>query len=287
LRDSFEHLISRTRYLADRSAQLNGLNSIIRSVAQLAAFSAIDVSVQLLDGLEDEQLAILARRLQRPSDRDPEELLNYAIPSLLGLGFPLHPWFGTERLGERYHKWVTFRNNKVGHGVVSAYDVDIAMDWLPALARDLLEGLSSLLPEYRENSWCLNSTLPQALADVKVEVFNDQTAIPVVVREIRVRGDSSIAKLQTVDPDHSREFTAEYLFPRFAALTTGKSSDYQQRLVDLSDGFVWRPTVLLPIRQTSTFLGRENEKQQVLDWLNDSDSKVCNLYGEGGIGKQP
>jgi tetratricopeptide (TPR) repeat protein len=47
----------------------------------------------------------------------------------------------------------------------------------------------------------------------------------------------------------------------------------------------WAPLVLLPDRQTKTFLGREAEMARLYEWLADTDSRACQVFGDGGIGK--
>ncbi|WP_219903861.1 tetratricopeptide repeat protein [Aphanothece minutissima] len=47
----------------------------------------------------------------------------------------------------------------------------------------------------------------------------------------------------------------------------------------------WNPLILIPQRETESFAGREHEFGEILDWLNDIDSRACMIYGDGGIGK--
>ncbi|AKV04336.1 Translation initiation factor 2 [Labilithrix luteola] len=47
----------------------------------------------------------------------------------------------------------------------------------------------------------------------------------------------------------------------------------------------WLPLTRIPERLTKTFMGRSHEIGQLWDWFNDTDSKACIVYGDGGIGK--
>lgn len=47
----------------------------------------------------------------------------------------------------------------------------------------------------------------------------------------------------------------------------------------------WRPTALIPDRQTAVFEGRTDELDLLEDWFQDLDSRACNIYGDGGMGK--
>jgi tetratricopeptide (TPR) repeat protein len=47
----------------------------------------------------------------------------------------------------------------------------------------------------------------------------------------------------------------------------------------------WCPLVMIPGRLTHHFRGRKSEISQLTDWVNDTDSRACMLYGDGGMGK--
>ncbi len=52
-----------------------------------------------------------------------------------------------------------------------------------------------------------------------------------------------------------------------------------------TDDLRWSPLILVPRRMTEDFTGRENELSALSDWANDTDSRACMLWGDGGIGK--
>ncbi|MGD9582948.1 MAG: AAA family ATPase [Lysobacterales bacterium] len=59
------------------------------------------------------------------------------------------------------------------------------------------------------------------------------------------------------------------------------------RRVEIVETFTrsWRPLGNIPDRQTDVFKGREQEIEEIRDWFDDVDSRACQVYGDGGIGK--
>ena len=47
----------------------------------------------------------------------------------------------------------------------------------------------------------------------------------------------------------------------------------------------WSPLARIPERVTRTFTGRQAELKQLWEWFNDTQSRACIVYGDGGIGK--
>jgi tetratricopeptide (TPR) repeat protein len=47
----------------------------------------------------------------------------------------------------------------------------------------------------------------------------------------------------------------------------------------------WTPYYYLPARLTETFAGRKEELDALREWLEDSDSRTCMVFGDGGLGK--
>lgn len=47
----------------------------------------------------------------------------------------------------------------------------------------------------------------------------------------------------------------------------------------------WRPSFVLPHKQTTSFLGRGEQLDDLKEWWDDEFSRTCLIYGEGGIGK--
>lgn len=67
----------------------------------------------------------------------------------------------------------------------------------------------------------------------------------------------------------------------------GQDSNAAQNKYKIIDTYDknWSAYVLMPDRLTDCFTGRQNEMDALLEWLNDTDSHACMLYGDGGIGK--
>jgi tetratricopeptide (TPR) repeat protein len=62
------------------------------------------------------------------------------------------------------------------------------------------------------------------------------------------------------------------------------TAQQQYKLVDTADR-KWSAFTFLPDRLTDCFTGRQNEIDALVEWLNDTESHACMLFGDGGIGK--
>ena len=155
--------------MASGSDRFSYLGSILRSLFQTVAVTALEIVRELTpDPLENTELAALARRFDKPSDGLPVELLELVTPIIRGhVHRTYHPgWFERDplhgdTLASAAIAWVSFRNRKPGHGVVSKVDID---EWTPKLSLLLQRSLA-----------CFAETLPLAGAGgLKVRVGNQE-----------------------------------------------------------------------------------------------------------------
>lgn len=47
----------------------------------------------------------------------------------------------------------------------------------------------------------------------------------------------------------------------------------------------WHPMCYMPDRVTDTFVGRDTEQQEIVEWLDDVEQRACLVFGDGGVGK--
>jgi len=292
-RDLLMGATAKARFLPERAAQHDFLNSIIRSILQTACFTAIEILDNTADDLPSTDIPAIARQLLQPSDGDTERLLSTAAPLLCEGGVDINRgWFG--RLGpnpsirDRVTSWCSYRNNRIGHGVVALDVREEALSWLPQLAEDLVNALTPLLPEALQDGTtrlCVQSR--GSAAYISIPSVRIEDGKPLVVRHIRQRGLCWSVKGQVLDPSHSPEIGFEFEDSGLTRIVQGATNRYRQEAVRLAGGAdaEWKPMVLLPRRQTDTFEGRAVQLAELTTWLNDLDSKACNLYGDGGIGK--
>jgi Tfp pilus assembly protein PilF len=161
-----------------------------------------------------------------------------------------------------------------------------SLGWLPQLADDLVLKLAPLFPNADAEGRSVVK-VPSMIGEENILVSTVRTSEgqPLVVRELRRRGDSWELRGQVLDPSVSPEVHLQIEDCGLTRLVAETTSKFRSVHVELADYREWRPTVLLPARQTETFEGRSEQLNDLVDWLNDTDSRACNLYGDGGIGK--
>ncbi|MEJ8850185.1 hypothetical protein [Variovorax rhizosphaerae] len=271
------------------SDRFSYVGSILRSLFQTAAVTALEIVRELTpDPLENTDLAALAKRFDKPSDGLPVEVLELVTPIIRGhvqrtyhLGwFERDPHHG-DTLASAATAWISFRNRKPGHGVVSKADID---EWTPKLSRLLQRSLA-----------CFSMTLPRVEPEgLKVRIGNQDLELrtpivregcPIVVSGVAAR--KGIWKLhgQTLAWAASDSFSIDLaqgsVFAEFEASTADKfgvvAVDFegQQRMVFSN----------VPVRQTSTFEGRAQELGKLMAWINDPEERMLLIYGDGGFGK--
>lgn len=289
MRSLFEAQQAVVAQLESSSDKFSYLGSILRSLFQTAAVTALEIVRELTpDPLENADLAALARRFDKPSDGLPVEVLDLVTPIIRAhVHRTYHAgWFERDdqhgdTLASAATAWVSFRNRKPGHGVVSKADMD---EWTPKLSQILQRSLD-----------CFAETLPRAEAGgLKVRIGNQDFGLrtplvrdgcPIVVSGVAPRKGVWRLQGQTLDWAASDSFSADLaqgsVFAEFEASSTDKFGvvavefEGQQRSVFSN----------VPVRQTSTFEGRAQELEKLMAWINDPEERLLLIYGDGGFGK--
>jgi hypothetical protein len=283
----FRRQVGFALYAHERAQQYQFLMSTIRAILQTAAVSVLEYCALFVDDVEDSRLRELAVRFLKPSDGMLEEVLSEGLALMRNNGIRISDeWLkghGERSLRRRVIDWAVHRNNRDGHGVVSVMTVEEGLEWLPTLASDLLDGLAPLMPSVDDDGKTHLTLVDGQAVTLGALRLPDQQ--PIVIRQILQRGDCWRVKFQSLDLADSQE--GSYDVPGsagFFVLTSTNPRTYQQYHIPFKDS-IWRPTVLLPGRQTAVFEGRERQLGELRSWFADSDSRACNVYGEGGIGK--
>lgn len=296
LANRYLELLDRSLYTLDAGTQYGFLNALVRSVLQTAAFAVLDYCHEEVDDIEQTAVPGLAFAMLAPSDGAPGRIIDTCLPLVQQAGWTgcCRAWFARASIGSdlplnrRVEQWVRYRNDRPAHGVVAQDTVREALTWLPRLARTLVEALTDLLPTLESDGRLVirRNGLREAPPVIVSSLRLHNTDEPIVVRSIAPRGPSWRVTYQSVAPDHSQEGTFE-LAPAapLIALTRLEQRLYRSWVVDLDGSTAWKPDVLLPARQTTTFEGRAQQLAAIHEWMNDGDSRVCNVFGDGGIGK--
>jgi len=289
----YRSLIDESLYCLDQGTQYLFLNSAIRSLLQTACICALEHGYAVLDDLEQTALPQLAMDIRSPSDGLFPRLLTTVLPLIRQAGWSscCTPWFQptseiSSPLLHRVELWVKHRNDHPGHGVVAENTMVDAMTWLPLLARDLATGLADLLPAV-DGKGILTILPPDVESPRKIVTLRFHDNSPVVIRSMVMKGASWRVSYQTLDLRNSKNsfFEIEDSAPLFM-LTRCETHRYRTCCVEIGgESIQWKPLVSLPTKQTTAFSGRTSELEALREWLDDVDSRVCNVYGEGGIGK--
>lgn len=289
MRSLFEAQQAVLEEMVSNSDKFTYLSSILRSLFQTAAVTALEIVRELTpDPLENTNLASLTKRFDKPSDGLPIEILEQVTPIIRShVQRAYHSgWFERDHqygdtLVSAATAWVSFRNRKPGHGVVSKSDID---EWTPKLLQLLQRSLT-----------CFGETLPRAAAGELTLQIGGQNFVlraplvrggrPIVVSGVAARKGIWKLQGQTLSWDASDSFTVDLVqssvFEEFESNSVDKFGvvtiefEGQERTVFSN----------VPVRQTSTFEGRTRELEKLMAWINDPEERLLLVYGDGGFGK--
>ncbi len=270
--------------LSNDSDKLNYLSSIIRSLLQTTSVSIFELTKEYTP-FDETDLTNLIERFLTPADGLPVEIIDSLLPALRTYydNQFIYGWFEKSKkldypLAEKLLEWVEFRNARPAHGVVNPEIAEIWAKKTQELIINCLDILSQLIPIYKETSF-----LQLGKIEISVPLINDGKLI--VIRGVIQRKGIWKLKGQYLAVENSNEFTTD-LEPENIFATNGVLSKSKYKLVDIYNGNS-NSSVFhnIPIRQTDTFHGRENEISSLAEWFNDSDSRTCLVFGDGGYGK--
>ncbi|RQU20017.1 ATP-binding protein [Burkholderia cenocepacia] len=274
MKRKIEQLIDGAKFsLIDDGTKYNFSLSVFRTILGYAALSVLAVAENDADDTDLVLLAQCGRKLGRPADGDLVSIIDTLLPLLWAKGqFPeTNTWF-REGHSKRCYAIVFERNNRLGHGV---------FDLMTAQKSNLL------ISEIEQVLDCIGSLLPVAEErGLFVDAIPFPIPLPVNVvccfREVARKSAGWRYRYQTLDISESREevgyLLAESLFPRL--LSENRSILSSRTISD-----TWQPLFVLPTKQAESFLGRNDQMDQLREWWDDEYSRTCLIYGEGGIGK--
>ncbi len=291
MRCLFEAEQATAEKMASSSEAFTHLCSVLRALYQVASVSALEIIRELTpDAVDNAALGAFAKRFNQPSDGLPIEILEVATPVIRAYvartyhhgWFELDPCYGST-LAAAASAWVSFRNKKPAHGVLSKADID---EWTPKLAELLRRSLACFgdtLPTVVDGG-ALHVAVGSSLLTLKTPLLCN--GAPVVVTSVAPR--KGIWKLEGQTLAWAKSDTLTFDLPAnsvFEELESNFPSSFS--VVEL-EFETQRHSVFsnVPVRQTSTFEGRSKELSALIEWMNEpEDSKFCLIFGDGGIGK--
>lgn len=271
---NFESKINSIKFSSAESGTIYNFSlSIFRSILAYSATSAIAVVESIKHEPNQALLAECASKLLRPSDGDFVYILDSLLPVMWANQTHLNTtsWF-SDGVSKLCNQIIFERNNRLGHGV---FDRATAMKSPELLSQieSVLNCLKGLIPESRDGQLFIDSS------EFPIPLPSDSLYC---VREISKRANGWRVRYQLLDIEDSTEhilfLTPSSMLPQLVA---ANRSILMSKKVDDK----WAPMFVLPNRQTSIFLGRSDEIDRLLEWWEDDFSRVCLIYGEGGIGK--
>lgn len=184
------------------------------------------------------------------------------------------------RTGDRLlNSFIDSRNDGVeGHGLMGAHDLEAEGDAVAFL----IDSLDGILPRISES----RSEMIMCLGDGRTEVLTTLRAFDgnlVCYRSIkRSSADKCIVRAQVERGLFDREDVSYEINDPFLDV---RSSDLRAYEIVKTETKGWSPLSIFPDRITKEFTGRERELEDLRDWWNDSESRACMIFGDGGMGK--
>jgi len=174
------------------------------------------------------------------------------------------------------YNFVSLRNDSVeGHGIAGNYNRDAELD----VVQLLIERMSHILP-------VINSSNELVLAtrkNYKLQLLHAPDGDLICYREIKstAGGNCLVEALQqkSLFECEKISYEAKDILGAVQVIT------FPQYDIQKTFNPEWSPFTLIPDRLTKQFTGRLDKLKDLETWANDSDSRACLLYGDGGIGK--
>jgi hypothetical protein len=274
---------------ASDAEALSYLSSAMRSLLQAMAICALEVVRQATPNIdEDPDVRRFVDRFGHPSDGLPVEILDSLIPVIRGLVSRRYMtgWFENEEgasqtLVQALTEWVEFRNKRPGHGVLDAPTTAYWAKRTGELVERILQTMPDALPRVESSGLIVevgNQSIP-----ISTPLVIDGHAL-VIGRVVSRKGVWKIHG-QVLCWTDAREVTIDLAPSNIFAVDEQSVERFRWSEVPGAGG---SKLVLnnVPIRQTTTFVGRKKELDKLGEWLEEiADSRMCLIFGDGGFGK--
>lgn len=187
---------------------------------------------------------------------------------------------GERRTGDRLMQAiVSLRNDGVeGHGIAGLNNPSAEADAILYL----IEAFSPLLPTIDATGHVFSIALPNG-EPYTIQLLKPNQGNLICYRSIKRSSAGQCAIKAQVERGWFKKEEFSYAAPDlFESGINGEINRYEIVGTEFDD---WSPLALVPDRLTDNFTGREKELDELREWLEDSESRACMLYGDGGIGK--
>lgn len=289
MEEIYKNELAVARGLASDAESLNYLTSILRSLLQVIAISALEVSRQATPVVNGElDIKRFVDRFANPSDGLPVEVLDYVVP-IIRAGVSrtfMTGWFERNGVNETplvnsLREWVEFRNGRPGHGVL---DSTITSDWAyrtGTLIQCLIDCTEQSLPAMSASG--LVVSVGDNVFPITTPLLIDGHAV--VVRGVVPRKGIWRLKFQMLSWALARESVVDLPPSTIFAQEDRIAARFNWKEVKRREG---DKLVLnnIPVRQTANFVGRQKELDKLSEWIRETGEwNTCLIYGDGGFGK--
>lgn len=180
-------------------------------------------------------------------------------------------------------KFVRERNDGgEGHGLAGNYDKAADIE----LLRLLIDKLSPFLPRADVTTDKLYIPSAASAKPVEMGTLRLRNGRPLVYRKIlKVEGGRLLVDAQVLKSPTEKEVFKYETASRLLELAGKKDAEYEICETSWCDD--WSPLAYIPSRLSSKddFTGRRAELQLLADWADNDDYRMCQVWGDGGIGK--
>lgn len=175
--------------------------------------------------------------------------------------------------------FVDSRNDGIeGHGLMGSFDLSAEADSLSVI----IDSLNRILPTISASGTSFFIILADE-SKYTIKTLRPFSGNLICYRSIkRSAADKCIIKAQIERGLFDKEDISYEIDDPFA---TNRLTSTDKYTIFQSFDKNWSPLILFPDRITREFTGREREMEELKDWLDDTESRACMLYGDGRIGK--
>ena len=191
---------------------LSYLSSIMRSLLQSLALSALEIALEATPVIDDDlSLNQFLDRFSQPSDGLPVEILDTLVPRIRAYVFRgyMNGWFEKsgfdQTIVSALTEWVEFRNKRPGHGVLDAPTTALWAKRTGNLIQRILETETDALP--RVDGDRLTTQVGDVVIPISTPLVSDGSAI--VIGKIVPRSGIWKIQGQILSWENAREITID------------------------------------------------------------------------------
>jgi tetratricopeptide (TPR) repeat protein len=175
--------------------------------------------------------------------------------------------------------FIALRNDGVeGHGIPGDYDIDAEINAVEmALSR-----LSPILPAIDADSEALILSIAGA-RPYRLQTLRCSNQRLICYRKLQKTNNGRCSVRAQIQIDL---FTREdFVYETIDVFSEVERQSLPTYAITRTYNPEWSPFTLLSERITEYFTGRSGDIAELENWINDTESRACLLFGDGGIGK--